>query len=109
MNIFLSVVSSLVMQVAPAEVNTAEIIREFIYLEAPFPQCHATTIAETPKGLGTAWFGGTREKAPEVGIWVSRIEQGKWTTPSEFPNGVQPEGTGHPAGTPVFSHLKLDP
>ena len=33
---------------------------EFIYEQAPFPQCHASTIAETNAGLVAAWFGGTR-------------------------------------------------
>ena len=28
----------------------------FIYDKAPFPECHAVTIAETPKGLVTAFF-----------------------------------------------------
>ena len=40
--------------------------------EAPFPQCHASTIAQTADGLVAAWFGGTREKHPDVGIWISR-------------------------------------
>src|SRR6476620_7100043 len=28
---------------------------EFVYETAPFPQCHATTLAETTAGLVTAW------------------------------------------------------
>lgn len=109
MNIFLSLVSCLAIQAPPAEVNTPEIIREFIYLEAPFPQCHATTIAETPKGLVTAWFGGTREKAPDVGIWVSRSDSGKWTAPIEVANGIQADGKRHPCWNPVFFQPKTGP
>ena len=26
-----------------------------------------------------AWFGGADEKQPDVGIWVSRFADGKWT------------------------------
>jgi hypothetical protein len=44
---------------------------EFIYEKAPFPQCHASTIAETKDGLVAAWFGGTAEKNKDVGIWIS--------------------------------------
>src|SRR6266496_3624614 len=49
---------------------------EFIYETAPFPSCHASTIAETKAGLIAAWFGGTAERNPDVGIWVSRQENG---------------------------------
>src|SRR6185436_4241161 len=52
---------------------------EFIYEKAPFPSCHASTIAETKTGPVAAWFGGTGEKHPDVGIWVARHEGGKWT------------------------------
>ena len=109
MNIFLSLVSCIAMQVDLPKVNTPEIIREFIYLEAPFPQCHATTIAEAPKGLVTAWFGGTREKAPDVGIWVSRSDSGKWTTPIEVANGIQADGKRHPCWNPVLFQPKTGP
>lgn len=109
MNIFLSLVSCIAMQVALPKVNTPEIIREFIYLEAPFPQCHATTIAEAPNGLVTAWFGGTREKAPDVGIWVSRSDSGKWTTPIEVANGIQPDSKRHPCWNPVLFQPKTGP
>lgn len=64
---------------------------EFIYTEAPFPQCHASTIVETPEGLVTAWFGGTKEGNPDVGIWLSRQVDGKWTAPVEVANGAETE------------------
>lgn len=62
---------------------------ELLYESAPFPSCHASTIAETKSGLVTAWFGGTKESDPDVGIWLSRQEGGKWTEPVEVVNGVQ--------------------
>src|SRR5690606_13954311 len=39
----------------------------------PTPQCHASTIVETPAGMVAAFFAGTREKDPDVGIRVSRL------------------------------------
>lgn len=74
----------------------------FIYETAPFPSAHASTIAETSDGLVTAWFGGTREGAADVGIWVSRRVNGAWTAPVEVATGVQPDGTRHPCWNPVL-------
>src|SRR4051794_23790949 len=48
------------------------VTEEFIFEKAPFPESHAATIAETPKGLIASWFGGTKERNPDVEIWVSR-------------------------------------
>jgi predicted neuraminidase len=63
---------------------------EFIYETAPFPSCHASTIAETTRGgLVCAWFGGTAEKNPDVGIWLSRFDGQAWTSPVEVANGIQ--------------------
>lgn len=75
---------------------------KFIYETAPFPSAHASTIAETSDGLVTAWFGGTREGAADVGIWVSRRVNGAWTAPIEVATGVQPDGTRHPCWNPVL-------
>lgn len=47
-----------------------------------FAQCHASTIVQTPKGsLLCAWFGGTREKNPDVSVWMSKFENGQWSKP----------------------------
>lgn len=75
---------------------------EFIYQAAPFPSCHASTIAEGKSGLVGAWFGGTAEKNPDVGIWVSRLESAGWTRPKEVANGVQGDGQRHPCWNPVL-------
>lgn len=62
----------------------------FIYEQAPFPQCHASTIVETTRGsLLAAFFGGTRERHPDVGIWLSRREATGWSAPVEVADGVQ--------------------
>ena len=78
---------------------------EFLYEKAPFPSVHASTIAETRDGLVTAWFGGTREGAPDVGIWLSRHEKGSWTAPVEVATGTQPDGTRHPCWNPVLFQI----
>jgi len=63
---------------------------EFVYEEAPFPSCHASTIEQASDGtLVTAWFGGPYEKHPDVAIYVSRHENNVWTKPTEVANGVQ--------------------
>jgi predicted neuraminidase len=65
------------------------IASEFIFETAPFRACHASTIAETPKSLVAAWFGGPGERHPDTGIWLSRRVAGHWNSPTEAANGVQ--------------------
>jgi predicted neuraminidase len=83
---------------------------EFIYETAPFPSCHASTIAQTPQGFAAAWFGGTAEKNPDVGIWFATSTPGAdWTTPVEVANGVQEKGKRHPCWNPVLFQPKQGP
>jgi predicted neuraminidase len=82
---------------------------EFIYETAPFPECHASTLAETKSGLIVAWFGGTREKHPDVGIWLSRSTADGWTTPVEAANGAQADGKRHPCWNPVLFQMPSGP
>lgn len=82
---------------------------EFIYETAPFPECHASTIAQSGTNLIAAWFGGTEEKHPDVGIWVSRVQDGKWTAPIEVANGKQGEGNRFPCWNPVLFQPNTGP
>lgn len=88
---------------AKAEEMAPGLLRiEFIYETAPFPQCHASTIVETGGTLAAAWFGGTREKHADVGIWLSRHVEGKWTEPVEIADGMAAEGKRFPCWNPVL-------
>src|SRR3954469_22613935 len=62
------------------------VTEEFIFDKAPFPESHAATIEETPKGLIASWFGGTKERNPDVEIWVSRRVNNTWTKPVSVAN-----------------------
>lgn len=88
----------------PAPQATARVVRsEFIFERAPFASAHASTIAETRSGLVAAWFGGSRESAPDVGIWVSRREKdGRWTAPEEVATGADAKGQRLPCWNPVL-------
>lgn len=77
---------------------------EFIYKpgDVKFPSCHASTIVETKSGLIAAWFGGTEERNPDVGIWVSTFNKGKWSKPVEVANGIQHKTKRYPCWNPVL-------
>ena len=78
------------------------VLSEDIFAEAPFAQCHASTITETDSGLVAAWFGGTAEGDPDVGIWLSRREGEAWSAPVEVARGVNAAGTREPCWNPVL-------
>jgi predicted neuraminidase len=92
-------------QEAQGSADPAIVTSEFVYETASFPSAHASTIAATKEGLVAAWFGGTREGASDVGIWVSRRQQGKWSAPVEVATGQQPDGTRHPCWNPVLFEM----
>jgi predicted neuraminidase len=79
---------------------------EFVFESAPFASAHASTIAETREGLVAAWFGGTREGANDVGIWVSRRIGEKWSPPVEVATGLQADGTRFPTWNPVLFEVR---
>lgn len=68
----------------------------------PTPECHASTIVETPSGMVAAFFAGTHERHPDVGIRVSRLIDGKWSWPEEVVNGVQNDTLRYPCWNPVL-------
>jgi predicted neuraminidase len=62
-------------------------VAEFIFAigSTSFPESHASTIVVLKSGdLMAAWFGGTKERNPDVAIWGSRRVGGKWSVPVEL-------------------------
>jgi predicted neuraminidase len=82
--------------------QTGIVKQEFLYDKAPFPSCHSATIAETPTGLVASFFGGTKERNPDVEIYISRFVDGKWLAPVSAANGIQPDGKRLPTWNPVL-------
>src|SRR3982751_6147077 len=92
--------TSLFAQAPPFKAGIVE--DDFIYDTAPFPECHASTIVETPKGLVAAFFGGTKERNPDVEIYLCRKENNKWTAPVSVANGIQNDRLRYPTWNPVL-------
>ncbi|WP_437194208.1 sialidase family protein [Planctomicrobium sp. SH527] len=86
-----------------AQADSTVVRSEDLYETAPFPSVHASTIEQSEDGnLIAAFFGGQDEGKNDVGIWVTRQLEGKWSPPVEVANGVQANGTRHPCWNPVL-------
>lgn len=94
-------------QVSPAaqEWRKGVLVDEFIYDTTSYKECHSATIVETPAGLVASWFGGTKERNPDVCIWVSRMVNGKWTKDVNVANGVQNDTLRYPCWNPVLFQI----
>ncbi|MCE5180077.1 MAG: exo-alpha-sialidase [Porphyromonadaceae bacterium] len=88
----------------PLEKLKIEVISAgFIYEEASFPECHASTIVETPTGFLSAWFGGTREGYKDVCIYISIKEKGgEWSVPVKVADGIINDSLQYPCWNPVL-------
>ena len=82
---------------------------EFIFKTAAFSQCHASTIVQTRGLLIAAWFAGSGESRPDVGIWLSRCRIGRWTAPVEVANGAESPVRRYPCWNPVLFQPKNGP
>ena len=85
------------------------VLSEFIYNSAPFASAHASTIEDVGGTLVAAWFGGSSEGATDVGIWLSRKVDGKWTPPVEVAIGNSAETSQLACWNPVLFKPKTGP
>lgn len=74
----------------------------------PTAECHASTIIELSDGLMAAWFGGTEERHPDVGIWIS-CYNGTWSQPVQVVSGFQNDSLRYPTWNPVLFKPKDGP
>jgi predicted neuraminidase len=81
----------------------AIVLEEFLFMESPTRDCHASSILELDNGdLLCTWFGGTRENAPDVNLWLARKpKDGKWQSPVSVS-----DGDGKTLFNPVFVKLE---
>lgn len=73
-----------------------------IFAQAPFEECHASTLAETETGLICAWFAGSEEGNTDVAVWASTYEQKTWATPTLLVTGQDEHGKTLPCWNPVL-------
>ncbi len=81
---------------------SAVLSAEFVAKTMPTPSVHASTIAEGPGGVMIAWFGGSREGAADVGIWLSRTNNGVLGAPTLVATGAQSGGSQFACYNPVL-------
>lgn len=111
---------ALVALTAGAAPHPAVVSAGFVNEQAPYPECHASTLVETTPGhLVAAWFGGTKERNPDVCIYVAHFENGRWSPGMQVADGVQPDGAKRlptwnpvlfaPKGAPLQLFYKVGP
>lgn len=77
--------------------------------EKPTAQCHASTLIETRDGLMCAFFAGTYEGNPDVGIRVAHYKDGMWSWPVEVVNGIVSDSLRYTSKNPVLFRPKDGP
>ena len=67
----------------------AILLEEFVFMQGPTRDCHASSLLELDNGdLLCTWFGGTRESHPDVNVWLARKpKHGDWQTPVSVSDG----------------------
>lgn len=86
------------------------VLEEFVYTQADFPQCHSATLLELENGDPLcSFFGGTKERHPDVEIKLSRKSPGgSWSEPRSIADGVQEDGERLPTWNPVLFQNSKD-
>jgi len=75
---------------------------EFLLGSQRVERCHASTVAQHPGGLLVACFGGSHEGHDDVGIWLTREVEGRWTEAERVADGRQAGGERFPCWNPVL-------
>lgn len=86
-----------------AQQSWKKVKEELLFDNAPFQQCHASSIVETQSGKKiAAWFGGSHEGSKDVCIWLSENKDGKWSIPVIVANSKVSDTLFVPLWNPVL-------
>ena len=81
---------------------------ELIFNNAPFKECHASSIVEiSPKELMVSFFAGSRESNKDVCIWLTRKIDDEWSEPYIIAEGIINDSTRFPCWNPVLFKSKI--
>ncbi len=98
----MSVFSIYAQKLSLGKINVKVLKSEFIFENASFRSCHASTVIETDEGILSAWFGGTDEGNPDVCIYTSANKDGKWSIPQLVADGIINDTLRYPCWNPVL-------
>lgn len=105
--IILSLLLSVNLFVQAQQTDVNVIQSEYVFNQAPFEACHASTLVELKSGeIMAAWFGGKHEGSKDVSIWTALNRKGKWSTPIQVADGVQNDKLRYPCWNPVLFKAK---
>lgn len=83
------IAKSTVFDVPMAMAHKSIISDEFVYDQSIYPETHSASIVELKDGtLLATYFGGTKERNPDVCIFTQRKENGKWAKPVLAVEGI---------------------
>ena len=88
------------------DVSVQVVSSAFIYESDSIPSCHASTLVENGEGLLAAWFGGSYESHPDVGIYCASYDGSAWSTPVLVADGVVSDTLRFPCWNPVLFRLE---
>lgn len=84
----------------PKGINCKVTDDEFVYKQTDYPETHSASIVELKNGdLVATYFGGTKERTPDVCIWTQIKKKGsdQWSEPVLAGDGVFRLGTADAA------------
>lgn len=77
--------------------------QNLVFENAPFKQCHASTLVEVQPGkLLLACFGGSAEGKKDVDIWLTELKEGKAAEVRDVANGMVQDTLRYPSWNPVL-------
>lgn len=80
---------------------------ELIFSNAPFKECHASSLVEIAPGkIMATCFGGSREGVKDVTIWITTKFNNKWNEPLSIADGVISDTLRFPCWNPVLFKTK---
>ena len=87
-----------------AKAQNVKIIQSmYVFENAPFAACHASTLVDLGKGkMMAAWFGGKHEGSKDVVIWTAVKNANQWSIPKAVANGIVNDTTRFACWNPVL-------